>query len=68
MEITTVIQHILAAAQSFGSQDYYSKSRMMILELAGVFCENEQNVDKMNHRLFERKYLGKLGMQPKVRE
>ena len=42
MEITAVIQYILTAAQSFGSQDYYNKSLMMILGLAGVsFCENE---------------------------
>ena len=39
----TVIQYILTAAQSFGSQDYYRKSRMTILGLTGVlFCENEQ--------------------------
>ena len=43
MEMRTVIQCILTAAQSFGSQDYYKKSRMMILGLADVlFCENEQ--------------------------
>ena len=40
--MTAVIQYILTAAQSFGSQDYYKKSRMIILGLAGVlFCENE---------------------------
>ena len=33
------IQYILATAQSLGSQDYYKKSRMTILGLAGVlFC------------------------------
>ena len=43
MAITAVIQYILKEAQSFGSQDYYSKSLMVILGLAGVlFCENEQ--------------------------
>ena len=44
MEMMAVIQYILKAAQSSGSQDYYIKSRiMMILKLAGVFfCENEQ--------------------------
>ena len=34
---------ILTAAQSLGSQDYYKKSRMTVVGLAGVlFCENEQ--------------------------
>ena len=43
MEMTAVVRYILTAAQSFGSQDYYKKSRMTILELAGVlFWENEQ--------------------------
>ena len=43
IEITAAILYILTAAQSLGSQDYYKKSRMMILGLAGVlFCENEQ--------------------------
>ena len=41
--MTAAIQHILTAAQSLGSQDYYKKSRMTILGLAGeLFCENEQ--------------------------
>ena len=41
--MTAAIQYILTAAQSLGSQDYYKKSRMMILGLAGVlFCENEE--------------------------
>ena len=58
-------QYILTAAQSLGSQDYYKKSRMTILGLAGVlFCENEQT-DKMDYCMFRRKYLlgcsGKLG-------
>ena len=35
MEITVVIQYILTAIQSFGSQDYCKKSRMTILGLAG---------------------------------
>ena len=40
MEMTGAIQYILAAAQSLASQDYYKKSRMTILGLAGVlFCE-----------------------------
>ena len=43
MKITVVIQYILTATQSFGSQDYAKKSRMTILVVAGVlFYENEQ--------------------------
>ena len=43
MDMTATIEYILTAAQSLGSQDYYKKSRMTILGLAGVlFCENEQ--------------------------
>ena len=44
MEMTAAVQYILATAQSLGSQDYYKKSRMTILRLAGrvLFCENEQ--------------------------
>ena len=43
MDMTAAIQYILTAAQSLGSQDYYRKSRMTILGLAGVlFCENGQ--------------------------
>ena len=34
--MTTVIQYILTAAQSFGSQGYYKQSRMTILGLIGV--------------------------------
>ena len=42
MEMTIVIQYILTATQSFGSQDYCKNSRMTILGLAGVFFyENE---------------------------
>ena len=45
--MTAVIQYILTSAQSFGSQDYYNKSLMTILGLAGVlFCKmsrHEQN-------------------------
>ena len=41
--MTAAIQYILTAAQSLGSQDYYKKSQMTILGLAGVlFCENVQ--------------------------
>ena len=43
MDMTATIEHILTAAQWLGSQDYYRKSQMTILGLAGVlFCENEQ--------------------------
>ena len=43
MEMTAAIKYILTAAQLLGSQDYYNKSRMMIVGLAGVlFCEKEQ--------------------------
>ena len=43
MGMTVAIQCILTAVQSLGSQDYYKKSRMTILGLAGLlFCENEQ--------------------------
>ena len=43
MEITVIIQYILTATQSFGSQDYCKKSRMTILGLAGIlFYENKQ--------------------------
>ena len=43
MEMTAAIQYILTAAQSLDCQDYYKKSGMTILGLAGVlFCENEQ--------------------------
>ena len=42
MEITVIIQYILTATQSFGSQDYCKKSGMKILGLDGVlFYENE---------------------------
>ena len=43
MDMTAAIEYILTAAQSLGSRDYYRKSRMTILGLAGVlFCENKQ--------------------------
>ena len=43
MEMKAAIQYILTAAQSLGSQDYYKKSRMTLLGLAGVLlCENEK--------------------------
>ena len=39
--MTAAIKYTLTAAQLLGSQDYYRKSRMTILGLAGVlFCEN----------------------------
>ena len=41
--MTAVIQYILTAAQTIGSQDYYKKSGMAVLRLAGLlFYENEQ--------------------------
>ena len=43
MDMTAAIQYILTAAQLLGSQVYYKKSRMAILDLAGVLlCKNEQ--------------------------
>ena len=43
MDMTAAIEYIWTAAQSLGSKDYYRKSRMTTLGLAGVlFCENEQ--------------------------
>ena len=43
MKLTAAIQYVLTGAQSLGSEDYYQKSPMTILGLAGVlFCENEQ--------------------------
>ena len=36
MEMMAVIQYILTATQCFGSQDYYKKSGMTILGLAGA--------------------------------
>ena len=42
MNMTAAIQHILTAVQSLGSQLYYKKSRMTILGLTVLFCENEQ--------------------------
>ena len=67
MEMTAASQYILTAAQSLWSQDYYKKSRMMILGLAGVLsCENEQGTDKMDYCMFPRKYL--LGCSRKLGE
>ena len=44
MDVTAAIQYILTAAQSLGSQDYYKKSRMTILGLAGViFCKTSRH-------------------------
>ena len=65
--MAAVIQYILTSAQTFGSQDYYDKSLMTILGLAGVniILRKSADIDKMNYRLFRRKYLlgclGKLG-------
>ena len=39
IEMIAAIRYILTVAQSSGSQDYYKKSRRMILRLGGVlFC------------------------------
>ena len=38
MDMTAAIEYILTEAQSLGSQDYYRKSRMTVLGIAG----NEQ--------------------------
>ena len=47
MKMTAAIQYILTAAQSLGSKDYYNKSRMTILGLAGVlFFGKEQTQTK----------------------
>ena len=41
--MTAAVHYILTAAQSLGSQDYYKRSGITILGLAGVlFCKNEQ--------------------------
>ena len=43
MDMTTAaIQYILTAAQSLSSQDYYRKSRMTILGLAGVLTSRHR--------------------------
>ena len=61
MDMTAAIEYILTAAQSLGSQDYYRKSRMTILGLAGVlFCENEQaQINGLSY--VPKKILGCLG-------
>ena len=44
MELAAAIQYILTAAQSLGSQDDYTKSRMTILGLAGeLFCKTNKD-------------------------
>ena len=66
MKITVVIQYILTATESFGSQDYCKKSPnddtwacwcIILREGAGI--------DNMDHRMFRRRCLfgclGKLG-------
>ena len=43
MDMTAAIKYSLTAAQSLGSQNYYRKSRMTILGLAGaLFYKNDQ--------------------------
>ena len=47
MKMTAAIQYILTTAQSLGSHDYYKKSRMTMVVLAGVlFCQKEQTYAK----------------------
>ena len=65
-EVTAAIQYILTAAQSSGYQDYYKKSQMTILGLAGVlFCESEQAYRQNGLSYVPKKIftwmLGKLG-------
>ena len=65
--MTAAIQYILTTAQLLGSKDYYKKSRMTILGLAGVlFCENEQAQTKRIIVCSEEKYL--LGCLWKLEE
>ena len=70
MDITAAIEYILTGAQSLGSQDYYRKSQMTILGLAGVlFCKTSRHrsrdIGKMDYHMFRGKYLfgclGRLG-------
>ena len=50
--------YILTAAQSSGSQEYYKISGMTMLGLAGVlFWEKRAGIDKMDYRIFQKKYL-----------
>ena len=58
MDMTAAIQYILTASQSLGSQVYYKKSRITILELAGVlFCEKRAGIDKMDYHMLQTKYV-----------
>ena len=60
-EMTAVIQYILTSAQSFGSQDYYNKSIMTIVGLAGVlFCRMSRH-GKNGLSFVPKKILGCLG-------
>ena len=52
MEITAVIQYILTAAQSFGSQYYHTKCLMTILGLACVFYSAKMNRHRQNGSSF----------------
>ena len=66
MEMTTVIQYILTAAESFGSQDYYGKvSNDDTWACWCIILGKRAGIDKMDFRMFRRKYLleclGKLG-------
>ena len=57
MEMTAVIQYILPATQSFGSQDYCKKSRMTIL---GLILRERAGIDKIDFRMSQ--ILGVINM------
>ena len=67
-EMTAVIQYILTSAQSLISQDHSNKSIITIFGLAGVFNISAKmgSYDKMEYRLFRRKYL--QGCMAKLKE
>ena len=65
MDMTAVIQYILTAAQSLGSQVCYKMSRMTILKACWCILQKRAGIDKVDYHMFRRKYLlgclGKLG-------
>ena len=66
MDMTAAIQYILTAAQSLGSQDYYKKSRMTTLRLAGTDYPAKTSGHKQNGLSYVPKKIllgcsGKLG-------
>ena len=68
MDMTAVIQDILTAAQSLGSQVYYKKSRMTRHTWAClcIILRKRAGIDKMDYQMFRRKYL--LGCSGKLEE